>query len=247
MEGANPPRSLWVLSAADGKYQLGQFDGRSFTPSTEKLTLWYGDFYAAQTFTNTPDGRRIQIGWGRNITFPGMPFNQQMTVPCALTLRATPDGPRLFANPVDELNRLRVFEDLRLQIGSNDALGPTGFDDLKVADGDALDVVLVARVSGAGRVKLTLFGTPVDYDAESQTLNVAGVSAPLRPADGLIRLRILADRRSLEVFGNGGRVAVSKRVDRDPTARPITITQSGAVMPLHTTSVHVLRSVWKPD
>ncbi len=105
--GSNPPRSLWVLSAADGQYRLGQFDGHRFTPETDKLTLWHGDFYAAQTFSNTPDGRRIQIGWGRDITFPGMPFNQQMTIPCELTLRTTPDGPRLFAEPVAEVAKLR--------------------------------------------------------------------------------------------------------------------------------------------
>ena len=246
VEGSSPPRSLWVLSAADGRYKLGQFDGRTFTPETEKLTLWHGDFYAAQTFTNTPDGRRIQIGWGRSITFPGMPFNQQMTVPCALTLRATPDGPRMFANPVDELNRLRVFQELQLQLGS-EPFDPTGFDDVKLDDGDALDVVQVARVGGAGRLTLTAFGSPVEYDATARALNVAGQMAPLEPDNGLIRLRILADRRSLEVFGNGGRVAVSKRVDRDPTAKPLALTRTGAVVPLNTTNVHILKSVWKPD
>src|SRR5207244_1935608 len=64
------------------------------------------NFYAAQTFSDTPDGRRIQVGWGQGITFPGMPFNQQMTVPCRLTLRPTAEGVRLFAEPVAELAAL---------------------------------------------------------------------------------------------------------------------------------------------
>ena len=235
--GSNPPRSLWVISAADGRYQLGQFDGRAFTPETGKLTLWHGDFYAAQTFTNTPDGRRIQIGWGRYITFPGMPFNQQMTVPCALTLQATPDGPRLLANPVDELRQLRVA----------DAHPGTEWDRLKLDDGDALDVVQVFRVGPSGRSTATIFGTSVTYDAEPQTLTVGNLTAPLAPVAGVVRLRILADRRSLEVFGNGGSIGVSKRVDRDRAADPIKVTRSGAITPVEDTSVHVLRSVWKAD
>ena len=98
-----PGESRWVLYAADGAYVLGQFDGKKFTPdSTQKQRVWYGNFYAAQTFSDTPDGRRIQIGWGSGIAFPGMPFNQQMTIPCELTLHSTGEGLRMFARPVAE-------------------------------------------------------------------------------------------------------------------------------------------------
>ena len=89
--------SRWVLSAADGKYALGTFDGERFVPEGPKRQTWYGNFYAAQTFSDVPDGRRIQIGWGQGIAFPHAPFNQQMTVACELTLRPTEDGIRLFA------------------------------------------------------------------------------------------------------------------------------------------------------
>ena len=66
-------RSRWVLYAADGKYVLGDFDGQAFHPTSgkDKLQVWYGNFYAAQSFSNTPDGRRIQIGWANGVTFPG--------------------------------------------------------------------------------------------------------------------------------------------------------------------------------
>ena len=53
-----------------------------------------------------PDGRRIQIGWGNGIAFPGMPFNQQMSIPCELTLHSTDDGIRMFARPVAEIDSL---------------------------------------------------------------------------------------------------------------------------------------------
>src|SRR4051812_23920716 len=65
--------SRWVLCAADGKYLIGSFDGKAFTRESGKHQLWYGNFYAAQTFDNAPDGRRIQIGWAQGVTFPGMP------------------------------------------------------------------------------------------------------------------------------------------------------------------------------
>ena len=77
------------------------------TSGKEKLQVWYGNFYAAQSFSNTPDQRRIQIGWANAAAFPGMPFNQQMTIPVELTLRSADDGLRLFAQPVRELRSLR--------------------------------------------------------------------------------------------------------------------------------------------
>ena len=94
------------MYAADGKYVLGDFDGRAFhvTSGKEKLQVWHGNFYAAQSYSNTPDQRRIQIGWANGATFPGMPFNQQMTIPVQLTLRSVDHGIRLFAQPVRELS-----------------------------------------------------------------------------------------------------------------------------------------------
>src|SRR3546814_15086708 len=61
--------------------------------------------YASQTFTNVPDGRRVQIGWGC-ISHTGMPFNGMMLLPTELTLRTTKDGLRLFSVPVKETGQL---------------------------------------------------------------------------------------------------------------------------------------------
>ena len=82
------PETRWIVFAADGEYVLGAFDGRVFRPDHEgKHRLWYGNFYASQLYSDAPDGRRVQIGWARGNDYPGMPFNQGMTVPVDLSLR----------------------------------------------------------------------------------------------------------------------------------------------------------------
>ena len=62
------------------------------------------------------DGRRIQIAWMQGGKYPGMPFNQQMSLPVELALRTYPEGVRLVTRPVIELDALR---------GAN-AVGPLG-------------------------------------------------------------------------------------------------------------------------
>ena len=95
----------WVTLGAAGVYMIGDFDGKTFTPESGRHQYTAGSFYAAQTFSNTPDGRCIQIGWGR-ISHPGMAFNSQMQLPTELTLRTTRDGIRLASNPVLEVKTL---------------------------------------------------------------------------------------------------------------------------------------------
>lgn len=78
-----------MISAADAQYAVGSFDGRTFTPDHEgKRQVHWGDYYASQCFSNSPDGRVVQIGWAR-IDMPGMPFNQTFSLPTTLTLRST--------------------------------------------------------------------------------------------------------------------------------------------------------------
>jgi fructan beta-fructosidase len=239
----DPDRRLWVLHAADGRYLLGQFDGRAFLPeSSEKQTLWHGDFYAAQGYANVPDGRRIQIGWGRGIEFPGMPFNQQMTVPCELTLRSTDDGVRLFANPVRELATLRG-EGIELV---NRDITPLQ-DPLGAIRGELFDIEAEILIGTAPRIGFNLRGVPLVYDARKRELTCRGKVAPLDPIQGRIRLRVLLDRGSIEVFGNDGRVAMSVGVIPDDGDQTLGLFADGGPARIASLKVFPMRSAWPED
>ncbi len=169
------------------------------------MRLWHGDFYAAQTFSNTPDGRRVQIGWGRGIVFPDMPFNQQMTVPCSLTLRPTEEGVRLHAEPVAELAKLRVRSH-----SWKDLIVKPGETPLSDVASDLYEIHAEVKVGNEGAFQLTVRGVPIVYDARQNTLTCGQHTMPLTPKGGVVRLVVLVDRGSVEVFGNAGRVALSR-------------------------------------
>jgi fructan beta-fructosidase len=229
----------WVLYAADGKYLLGKFDGKSFTPESGKHQLWHGNFYASQTFNGSPDGRRIQIGWGNGITFPGMPFNQQMTFPCQLTLRTTADGVRLFAEPVKEIETIRgkrhAWSDQALKPGDNLLAGITG---------DLFEIRVEFDPAGASAFGFTVRGVPVVYDVRKREISCNKRTAPLPPLDAKVRLHLLIDRGSFEVFGNDGRVALSVGVIPADEQKAVAVFSRGGSTRLHSLEVFELKSAW---
>lgn len=249
----DPARRLWVIHAADGQYLVGNFDGRRFSvspgASTRKHRLRHGNFYAAQSYSNVPDGRRIQIGWANGITFPGMPFNQQMTVPCRLTLRTVAPGSdgreqiRLFAEPIKELETLRKAEsrkswsDLALDADANP---------LQDLSGDLFEILATIEVK-PGRtapVEFNLRGIPLTYDPTASELRIKDVKAPLAAEEGLVKLRILLDRGSVEVFGNDGRVAISVGIAPEAANRSLGVRSIRGAARLKSLEVFELESAW---
>jgi fructan beta-fructosidase len=234
-----PTQTRWVLSAADGKYLLGQFDGRRFIPESGKHQVWYGNFYAAQTYDSAPDGRRIQIGWGNGIAFPGMPFNQQMTVPCELTLRRTAEGLRLCVLPVKELAALRTSEHVRKEF-----LLKPGDNPLASVRGELLDLETEFQPAGVEQVILTVRGVGVVYDARKAQVSCQGKGAPLKAQRGKIALRLLVDRGSVEVFGNDGQMALSVGALVPPENQSLALTAKGGGAKVAVVKVSTLKSVW---
>jgi fructan beta-fructosidase len=238
--GAERATTRWVLYAADGQYLLGTFDGRTFTPdSPVKQRLWYGSFYAAQTFSDTPDGRRVQLGWARGITFPGEPFNQQMTVAVALSLRKTPRGTRMFAQPVAELKALR---NKTRQVGDDANLAERPFA-MDLAESS--DVELVLKLSDDARVAVDVGGNSLIYDASEGKLTTGAIRAPLAVADGVLSLRIPLDRGSVEVFAEDGAVAFSLPSDRSSRPQRMTVSSSRGEVRVVSGHAYEMDSIWQ--
>jgi fructan beta-fructosidase len=249
IEGDTKRATKWVLYAADGKYLTGEFDGKAFLPDAkEKKQLWYGRFYAAQTFDNASkdkDGkpRRVQIGWGNGIVFPGMPFNQQMTVPVDLRLVSDQDGLRMTAQPVAEATSLRAGKPVNTR-PRKDGLktyGPqTIADDL-----DTFDAEIQVDVGNGSGFTLELRGTKLTYDAAKGTLTCKDVTSTVRLREGKLDLRILADRGSIEVFADGGRVAMSVAAIPDEKNRRLALIPQTSNVTIHQAAVYPMKSSWE--
>ncbi len=235
-------KTKWVLYGADGRYVVGTFDGKTFTAEPGRHRLWHGPFYAAQTFSNAPAGRRIQIGWAQ-IDFPGMPFNQQMTFPVELRLRTTPDGVRMFAEPVAELAKLQ--RQTAAIAGDQWQTVIAGKPLTTRVGGALLDIRAdAAPIRRAALRHRRARGIPIAYDAKKQTLTCGKVTAPVALDGGTLRLRMLVDRASVEVFANDGRVALIAGVSPSRENTSVAVFTEGGDADVRNARVTALRSAW---
>ena len=229
-----------------GRYVIGSFDGKRFTEETDKLQFNFGNAYgAAQSYNDIPaeDGRRINVGCAFRMAMPGMPFKQMMNFPTELTLRTTEDGPRLFALPVKEIRTLYTSTRDLKQI----ALTSAGTV-LPGVEGDLFDLtaefVLAAETAEVG---LKIRGIPITFDAKTNQLTCIDRIAPLKPFGGRIKLRVLVDRTSIEIFANDGRIYMPMAAIPNDAERFIAVFANGAGARMTELTVNALKSAWEPD
>lgn len=234
----DPNKKKWVLVRADGRYSLGSFNGTEFKAETAPIV---GDinepvFYATQSWANTEtgDGRRIQTVWMRHSNFPGMPFSQQISFPCELTLHSTPIGPRIFRKPVKEIEKLHAGETRieQRRLAKDEKL------DL-AAKGELFHIKAEVDIPEGSRLAFDLRGVPVILTSKGiQVGNTHGT------VTGKVKaVEILLDRASLEVFVNDGEISSTNNCF--PAKEGISVTAEGGPAELGG-AVHGLKSMWKP-
>lgn len=233
----------WVLTGANSQYAIGSFDGETFTPEAERLNGQRGrEFYAAQTFSNEPKGRRIEIGWRRTHTDQeGMPFNQSMSIPMELKLVRLEEGLRLTRTPVVELESLRRsarrLESTRLSPGSANPLAEVELElveiRMELEPGDARQIVLNVR------------GLDIIYNTANSELSVDGViaQAPLR--GGKLDLILYVDRTGVELFASKGSLFMPVNYNFNAANQSYSLKTKGGTARITRLDVYELQSIWK--
>jgi len=232
----------WILYGGSGNCLIGAFDGKQFIPEAGPISFQHGNcFYASQTFNNIPksDGRRIQIAWGR-VNMPDMPFNQMMLFPVTLTLRTTEEGPRMFAEPIREINKLHTKQ----WLWENKILKPSE-NLLSGVSGELFHIRANLRVGDVQEIGFVVRDVLVNYDVRKQQLSCQNKTATLKPVDGNIRLEILVDRTSIEIFGNNGRVYMPIGVILAGNSRSFEIFTKGGDIEINSLEIFELSSIWQ--
>ncbi|UQZ33359.1 beta-fructosidase [Paenibacillus sp. PK3_47] len=268
--GANP-----ATGGSDAEYFVGSLtaDGRFVndnSPGTVLKTDFGKEFYASMSFSDMEDGRRVMLAWMANwdypFAFPTTGWKGELTIPREVTLIRTSDGLRLAQSPVRELESLRsglysaadknispssgnllkgitagAYEiEAALEVPAGSSVSEFGFN---VREGTGQKTVIGYKPGdGSVFVDRSLSGA-TDFSSLFSTRHEAQAPAE----NGVIKLRILVDESSVEVFVNGGKVVFSDVIFPDPASRAMSLYAKGGNVKVISLKVHQLKSVWNPE
>jgi len=220
-------------------YQLGRFDGKTFTPTSEPRSAHLGpNYYAALVFQNDPKGLPIMMGWAQGTRFPGEPFNQCASVPLLMQLKAINGEDALCFEPAGEVDALRGEPLIKL---SNVSVTEAKTKLATLAKDAALDVVVRFRPAASSRVNVTIRNISFGYDAATNTLNRGQASNLIHPGT-TIDARFLIDSGIVESFWNGGEAAYSV-ASLHTDAGPAFAIEGDAV--IEELTVYPMANIWK--
>lgn len=184
------------------QYFVGDLDltRPRFIPERQGI-LDPGKSYASN-ISRTPDGRTLLWLWGRTETPAGKGWNSVMAIPRVLAINATGDPVQA---PIAEIDTLRgekiEVADLALTKDSR-----------AVASGDCLDLSLEIEVTGNAPAGLRVRGTEIAYQPGNGSLKV-GATTGFAGRGKTVKLRVLLDKRVVEVYANNGAAAIFETVD----------------------------------
>src|SRR4051794_30431885 len=238
--------------------------------SAEQRAHWldYGkDYYAAVSWNDVPNVRRLMIGWANNWQYGGQiptsPWRSAMSVPREMALKTVDGRAQLVQQPVAELQSLRTGRPYHVA-------GETIVDSARTVErcsGKALEITADLALGSAAQAGLVVRAgdgqeTVIGYDADTHELyvdrtranavdfspNFPGVQrAPLEAHDGKVRLHVLVDWSLIEVYADRGQRVITDQVFPADASQGLKVFAAGGAARLDGMDVWTLRSIWNGD
>ena len=146
----------------------------------------------------------------------------------------------MYAAPVREIETLHEHK----RSWSNETLKP-GSNPLAGVRGELFHIRGEFEVGDARELRFLIRGMPIVYDVGRQELSCAGKTAPLRLVDATIRLELLVDRTSIEIFGNGGRIYMPLGAVLADDDKSLELHAGTGNARIRSMEVYQLRSAWE--
>lgn len=238
------------------RYFVGNFDGKTFTENQKSIWLDKGtDFYAAVTFSNVPNDKRILLGWMSNWQYaPKVPteaWRSAMTLPRELELTTNGYFFRLEQKIIPQFSTLltSAFEQKEVKApykkdGLNLAQAEVSFETQNITD------AIISLSNTKGEVfTITLSGGMLVTDRSNSgkkefSEKFAEKQQVMPIGEKVTDMRFILDKSSIEILINNGRYSMTNLFfpNEDYSILSIITKDNKPVQHLKISSV---KSVWR--
>jgi fructan beta-fructosidase len=156
------------------------------------------NWYAAQTYTDMPDGRTIRIPWLG--TCQAKTFSAQMGMPCDLSLKNFDGEYYLSFQPVKEISSIISNRETYKNVSL------TKPQKINLED-CAVSLKLQGEWEKEGIVKLIFFGVEILFNFAKNEIVVGDAVNALSLQQKNLDVQILADRSAMEFYCDDGKIA----------------------------------------
>ena len=253
------------------QYFTGEFDGHKFVPDEliEKWVDWGRDNYAGVTWSNIPgrDGRRIFIGWMSNWEYatvvPTTVWRSATTIPRELSLKEEDGHYFLTSKPITELGKLRIATDTNsvnhlsfngekeistgsLSIMQSEMLFGFNFSGNNV---DSLGVILENSLNerfiiGYSVLKKQFYIDRRNSGSSDFSKEFAGISTAPYKAGTVLKMHLLIDASSVELFVDDGRLVMTTLVFPTEKFTRLKLFSKGGTALLNKAVFYGLEKIW---
>lgn len=214
------------------QYFIGDFDGKKFTNDSspdKKMFVDYGStYYAAIPWNNLPGNQHTMIGWLVPAETETFPWRGQMSIPRDMILKTTPEGIRLFPQPssiiknvLTKLPKDKTLTKNNFEVNNQEMILNTdtrfnanvNWMEAEFTVGTASDFGFKIAQQKDSNGNIT-DETVIGYHTKDNELYVGhrvnGImkepehKITIKPVNRKIKLEVLFDKSSLEVFANNG-------------------------------------------
>lgn len=271
-DGNSLGETKWIYNASSEWYILGdmvwndEVGAYNYTAEMKLPSQMAGESnaYAAQTYYNDPNGRRITVHWIRDYsTTNGLQkrWNGVQSLPLETTLIKLSDGTfAIYQNPVSEVESLRdtkLFEKYNFTVSQNDG---------NILSGITSQVYEVILTVDMTKTTSSEFGFELrtksnekvvyKYDAVNNCLIMDKsaspisyeneiISATLEPdSNGKIKLRAIVDNSVLEFFGNDGEAHLVDLYFASPDAVGMALYSADGTVCVDSLEIYELKSMY---
>ena len=192
-----------------GRYSLAGLDNLDGDPLSSSDTIATQHFGYPVIFSGAPDGRGVIIYNVGNDRMGGIPnyeigYKPNLSFPLELTIKSTDSGPRLFQNPIREIEQLygniHTIGDISIGASQTAINGP---------EGGLYRIQAFIEAGTAEEIDLVIMGYTITYGVINGTIGAlrdeqSNSHHTVSQQNGGVQIDMLVDKTSIELYPNNG-------------------------------------------